>query len=191
MQNENISYRFTSDAEANSQVLPLADDHVVNMPAVCRLLKLSFYTLTKISDAIRHTYPTPASMAAYCAAIGSDVLLTLDACGSFIDLVPAPAPALVRQTTKTFRVVAISSNTNSFGLTGVVLIARDGEGFEAATSQHVTPVAKGDSVTLPVICAAAGAARYSWVSVDHRTFEIPRRLPPCPPQVLAAIYKQN
>ena len=36
--------------------------------------------------------------------------------------------------TKSFKVVSVASNQNSFGLTGMILLAADGEAFEVAAN---------------------------------------------------------
>jgi len=98
-------------------------------------------------------------------------------------------PSLVQM--KTFRVAAVSENTNSFGLTGVVLVARDGEAYEAATYTLGAgfELATGTDITLPICNAyATGLDRYSWHSTNGRGFEIPRALPLCPVPVLNELY---
>ena len=77
---------------------------------------------------------------------------------------------------KEYKVVTVSSNTNSFGLYGMILIARDGECWEvAANSINVKP--KGTVLT---------------VQGDHWEafgFEIPtRRTPNAPQDAIAQIW---
>ena len=93
----------------------------------------------------------------------------------------------------TFRVAAVSSNTNSFGLTSVILVAPDGEAFEAATyAMGDFAIRKGESVALPVSNPdARGIDRYSWVSVAGRTFEIPRQLDAAPADVLMELFQKS
>ena len=87
--------------------------------------------------------------------------------------------------TKRFKVVSVSSNTNSFGLSGIVLVAEDGEAFEAAHNQHVAPLAKGGLVTLSIRQpGATGTDRYGWAG-----FEIPRRLPAAPAEVVREAWQ--
>jgi hypothetical protein len=95
--------------------------------------------------------------------------------------------------TKTFRVASVSSNTNSFGLTGVILVAPDGEAFEAATyAMGDFAIRKGESVALPVSNPdARGIDRYSWVSIAGRTFEIPCQLAAAPADVLMELFKKS
>lgn len=91
---------------------------------------------------------------------------------------------------KSFKVVSVSKNTNAFGLNGVVLLAADGEAFEAATNctgPFSLPV--GEVVNIPVSCPdASGAARYLWVSTAGRTFEIPRELPKPSVEVMREVF---
>lgn len=78
-----------------------------------------------------------------------------------------------------FRVVAVSDNTNSFGLRGIVTISEDGRGWEAAKS--ISPSHKqyqpGDEFTLPV----NGSGVPNW---EAGGFEIPRELTPQPSAAL-------
>lgn len=87
--------------------------------------------------------------------------------------------------TKTFKVASVSDNTNSFGLTGMILMARDGEAYEVGASyMHVKK--KGDVVRVPVV----GKTGRNFASLG---FEIPRRLPVAPPAVIEEVwtYKQE
>lgn len=54
-------------------------------------------------------------------------------------LTSRPGSKPVKKITKQFRVAAISSNTNSFGLHNVVLIARDGEAWQVKASGFNVP----------------------------------------------------
>jgi hypothetical protein len=82
--------------------------------------------------------------------------------------------------TKAFKVASVSDNTNSFGLTGMILIAADGEAFEvAASSLYVKK--KGDVVQVPVV----GKTRRNFASMG---FEIPRRLPDAPAGVVEEVW---
>jgi hypothetical protein len=94
---------------------------------------------------------------------------------------------------KNFTVASVSSNENSFGLTGVILVAPDGEAFEAATyAMGDFAIRKGESVALPVSNPdARGLDRYSWVSAAGRTFEIPRQLDAAPADVLMELFKKS
>lgn len=82
--------------------------------------------------------------------------------------------------TKAFKVASVSDNTNSFGLTGMILIAADGEAYEVGASYlHVKK--KGDVVQVPVV----GKAGRNFASLG---FEIPRRLPDAPPGVVEEVW---
>jgi len=78
-------------------------------------------------------------------------------------------------------VAAVSSNTNSFGLAGVILIARDGRAWEVGHCQHPEAWVKGQSV---------------FVSLDLKGepmfvgCEIPRQLPNAPQPVVDLIWKK-
>jgi hypothetical protein len=94
--------------------------------------------------------------------------------------------------TKTFQVVAVSSNANSFGLTGIVLAACDGEAFEAAHYQGLHPLTKGQLVSLAVIAPEAeGVDRYLWADTSAGNFEIPRALPPAPEKLRSELFPKG
>jgi hypothetical protein len=82
--------------------------------------------------------------------------------------------------TKAFMVASVSENTNSFGLTGMILIAADGEAYEVgASSLYVKK--KGDVVQVPVV----GKTGRNFASVG---FEIPCRLPDAPAGVVEEVW---
>ena len=71
------------------------------------------------------------------------------------------------------RVVAVSTNHNSFGLRAVVFVARDGQAFEvAADDLHLPRV--GDVLAVPT----RPGLGLDWGGLG---FELPRRLEPDPP----------
>lgn len=86
-------------------------------------------------------------------------------------------------TTKKFRVVSVSDNTNSFGLHGIVLVAEDGVAFEVGryNSGHNTEWKQGADVVIPL--DVNGKPTWAMVSV-----EIPRKLPKVPHAVLVEIF---
>lgn len=92
-----------------------------------------------------------------------------------------PNPNLT--TTKSFRVAAISSTTNSFGLTGHVLIARDGAAFEVGRSRGPWNPGwdKGTDVNIPV----DEKGQPEWAKVSC---EIPRALPVAPANIVKEIF---
>jgi hypothetical protein len=99
----------------------------------------------------------------------------------------------VRSASKTFRVLQVSKNVNSFGLSGVVLLARDGEAFEAATYTLSPSFELADGADIKLLVAfpdRTGTDRYSWIAAEPfgRSFEIPRALPLCPAAALAKIF---
>jgi len=85
--------------------------------------------------------------------------------------------------TKPFRVVAVSKNRNSFGLSGLVLIAQDGEAWEVGASQQYLK-AKGDGVAVPVV----GKRGRDFAALGY---EIPCRLPKAPPAVIAEVWGET
>lgn len=83
------------------------------------------------------------------------------------------AKALVESHNR-FRVASVSSNTNSFGLRGHVLIAEDGQAFEVARS---TPWFKGQIIV---------ADPRNWAALGC---EIPRELAKAPAAVVAEVWR--
>lgn len=85
------------------------------------------------------------------------------------------------QQTKPFKVASISSNRNSFGLQGVILVAKDGEAFEVGAS-YLHAVNKGDVVLVPLIDEHD-------LNFAYLGFEIPTYLPQAPPDVVAEVWR--
>lgn len=81
---------------------------------------------------------------------------------------------------KEFRVASRSENGNEFGLHGHILIAEDGEAWEAGASLYHDH-AKGHTIRL----SADKDGEYDWA---HHGFEIPRRLPNAPRGVVNEIW---
>ena len=77
--------------------------------------------------------------------------------------------------TKLFKVASVSSNTNSFGLYGMILIAQNGEAWEVGAN-YLNVKKKGDIVHGD-----------NWASYG---FEIPRQLKPdAPKEVVKEVWK--
>jgi hypothetical protein len=81
---------------------------------------------------------------------------------------------------KVFKIASVSSNMNSFGLTGMILIARDGEAWQVGASIHHVR-RKGGVVRVPV----AGRRDRNFAALGY---EIPERLPVAPPPVVAEVW---
>lgn len=75
---------------------------------------------------------------------------------------------------KLFKVVSVSKNVNSFGLRGHVLVARNGEAWEVGAN-HLNSKKIGEVVSL---------------HGSFSDFEIPRRLPTAPKNVVDEVWKQ-
>ena len=90
---------------------------------------------------------------------------------------------------KTFRVISISENTNSFGLTGHILVATDGETWEVAKSRYGdvrSQWKRGQDIIVPVVASEQGEfIRFEWGSLSC---EIPCRKNDCPDSILKEIY---
>lgn len=77
------------------------------------------------------------------------------------------------------RVASISSNTNAFGLNGVILMAQDGRAWQVGRSQHPSPWYKGQTVFMPL--DAAGNPVFVGC-------EIPQTLSKAPAEVIAEVW---
>jgi hypothetical protein len=82
---------------------------------------------------------------------------------------------------KRFKVAAVSSNANSFGLHNVVLVAKDGEAWSVKASQYNLPE-KG-------MTYIPNKTRNGWGWAEGWGFEIPERLhPDAPPAVVSEVW---
>ena len=85
---------------------------------------------------------------------------------------------------KHFKVVAISGNHNSFGLHGVVLVAKDGQAYEIGSNDLHMP-RQGDVLDVPV----RPGGGLDWAELGY---EIPRALdPPAPPEVVRQVWSHT
>ncbi|MBI2806113.1 MAG: hypothetical protein HYX68_14120 [Planctomycetes bacterium] len=82
--------------------------------------------------------------------------------------------------TKAFMVASVSENLNSFGLTGMILMAGDGEAWEVGASSLYVK-AKGEIIHVPVV----GKTGRNFASL---AFEIPTRLPDAPAGVVDEVW---
>ena len=80
---------------------------------------------------------------------------------------------------KRFKVAAVSSNANSFGLKGVVVIAKNGEAFEVGANTLSMPK-EGQVLGVPVEGGSLNWARLG--------FEIPRELERAPRKVVKQVW---
>ena len=93
----------------------------------------------------------------------------------------------MKKTYKDFRIVAISSNSNSFGLHGVVLVAEDGEAWEIGISlSYINNYSKGSVIKQERTQNEFGiTVSKQFVGVSY---EIPRELQTAPKDVVAEIF---
>lgn len=75
---------------------------------------------------------------------------------------------------KQFKVIAVSENTNSFGLHQMILVAQDGETWKVA-SNAIRVKEKGDVIILDK----------SW---SHLGFEIPEQIDDAPNQIIKSVW---
>ena len=86
---------------------------------------------------------------------------------------------MIHTTSKSFKIVSVSSNRNSFGLRGMVIVARDGEAWQVGTS-NIQSKKAGDFISINI--SETGERDFAeW------GFEIPEKLPPPPAAVLAEL----
>jgi hypothetical protein len=87
---------------------------------------------------------------------------------------------------KMFKIAAVSSNANGFGLYGHILICRDGTAYEVCRSKGVWNLtwAEGDTVSIP----HDENGNPVWARVN---VEIPKALPKAPAKVLKSIFKKK
>lgn len=78
-----------------------------------------------------------------------------------------------------FKVAAISSNTNAFGLYGCILVARDGTVYEVASNNLNLPE-KGKTVRVKVEAGTPAFHKKGW--------EVPTRKPDAPAAVVKEIW---
>lgn len=85
--------------------------------------------------------------------------------------------------TKTFRVAAVTSNANSFGLKQMVLLAQDGTAYKVcANSLHLKQ--KGEDITVQFDEAEGD---YNFTSLG---FEIPEEMPKAPKHIMDAVIEE-
>jgi hypothetical protein len=92
-------------------------------------------------------------------------------------------------TSTTFKVVAISSNRNSFGLRGMVLMAKNGVVYQVGTND-LNAKSVGDEVHVP--CNWDGVDADGIPQIEHHFhqfgWEIPERLPDAPDNVIDEVW---
>jgi hypothetical protein len=85
--------------------------------------------------------------------------------------------------TKTFRVASVSSNTNSFGLKQMVLLAQDGTAYKACANS-LNLKQRGEDVTVQF---DEGEQEYDFTSLG---FEIPEKMPEAPKHIIDAVIEE-
>lgn len=92
-----------------------------------------------------------------------------------------PKKTVKRAKTRTFVVAAKSSNYNSFGLRGMILVARTGEAWQVAANT-LNECEVGERLQAPL----GPVDRHPiWAGFG---FEIPQMLPPAPPKVVKEVW---
>ena len=89
---------------------------------------------------------------------------------------------------KPFKVASVSSNPNSFGLHGHIMVAEDGESWEVGRSRAEYP---GPWERLQVVDVPLKEDPVRHITVpawEEVHCEIPRRLPDAPPNVMAEVW---
>lgn len=89
---------------------------------------------------------------------------------------------------KKFKCVAVSENTNSFGLFQCVLITNTGGAYKACANSLNIPK-RGDDVWVEYLLDKEG--KFAGYNFARNGFEIPERLPDAPKEVIDEIFKPN
>lgn len=82
-----------------------------------------------------------------------------------------------------FKVVAVSSNTNSFGLHQAIMISREGVAYKACAGYLNVPK-RGDELFIPFIGEDSNSLDFGG------RFEIPERIEDAPQDVIAEVWGQ-
>jgi hypothetical protein len=90
------------------------------------------------------------------------------------------------QTIEQFKVVAVSDNTNSFGLRQVVLVAKSGVVYKACKTDQFCPK-KDDVVSIPV----EQHGHYTSHNFTAAGYELPERMKDAPKEILDEIFKEE
>lgn len=84
-----------------------------------------------------------------------------------------------------FKVVAVSSNTNSFGLFQCVLVAQNGLAYKACANSLNIPK-QGDTISIPFAVQGIGS---SMLTLDFGgKFEIPERIEDAPQEIIDEVW---
>ncbi len=87
---------------------------------------------------------------------------------------------------KLFRVAAVSSNANSFGLTGIVLMARDGQAWEVGRVQFGQNTPWKTGMEIPVSVDENDRPLWHYMGV-----EIPRQLSTAPLKIARFAWRKD
>lgn len=88
--------------------------------------------------------------------------------------------------TDKFKVVAVSDNTNSFGLHQCVMVAKSGIGYKACANYLNIPQ-KGDILDIPVLFDTKGNPTESY-DFSSKGFEIPIKIEKAPEEIIREIW---
>lgn len=89
---------------------------------------------------------------------------------------------------KEFRCCSVSKNANSFGLTGHILVAQDGEAWQVGRSRGAWNDPQWDPGS-PVIVTYQWTGSRMEPNFAGLSCEIPSKLKDCPPAIVAEIWK--
>lgn len=93
----------------------------------------------------------------------------------------------ITQVRDKFKVIAVSKNTNSFGLHQFIAVAKSGEAFKLHTCYLYKPK-NGDDITI-VQDMDENTGKCSFKEVIGIGVEMPERMPKAPKEVLNEIFK--
>jgi hypothetical protein len=87
--------------------------------------------------------------------------------------------------TKEFRVVAVSSNTNSFGLRQMIMVAKDGTVFKGCFN-YLNEKKRGEFIEATIILNDAGET----ISTSFIGGELVEQLPDAPDDVINNLWRE-
>jgi len=95
----------------------------------------------------------------------------------------------MQATSESFKVVAVSENTNSFGLQGMILMQKNGVAYQVGVNS-LNVKKEGDIITVPCDwneVDVEGCQMVNYHFYSHG-FEIPNRLPDAPDVVIKEVW---
>ena len=89
--------------------------------------------------------------------------------------------------TETFKVLAVSKNTNSFGLKNCIMVSKRGICYSGCANYLNVPK-QDTNIEVPVSLVNNGLAKFDFVSLG---FELVERLEDCPEDVIREVFRNE